>query len=109
MKIHYHQEFDRQIVKVIFLEEAQYRGVYNFATKKGFTLAPGEEIPSEAVLEIPSNVWKDMLKGFAEIANEEGLKLESDLKREGKLEATERHLSDLRTLLKLPKSNPKKN
>jgi hypothetical protein len=41
----------------------------------------------------------ELLKSFAETAAEKGIKLESDLKREGKLEATERHLEDMRKLV----------
>ena len=41
----------------------------------------------------------EFLKEMAERAAERGIKLESDLKREGKLEATEKHLEDMRKIV----------
>ena len=35
-------------------------------------------------MNIHRDVFQEMLKGFAEMANEQGLKLDSDLKREGR-------------------------
>lgn len=41
----------------------------------------------------------EFLKVMAEKAAEQGIKLDSDLKREGKLEAIEKHLDDMRKLV----------
>lgn len=103
MKINYYEEYDRFVTKVVFIEpfESGSRTAYNFVTGIGQTIPFGEMIPKECAMEIPTELFRDMVKQFAEIANDKGLKLDADLKREGQLEATREHLKDLRKLLKL--------
>lgn len=106
MKIYTWEDPIRFITQVAFIsgEGSAIKLAFNFATKEEFVIKDGENLPAGCLMEIPRAVFNEMLKGFAEMANEHGLKLDSDLKREGKLEATERHLEDLRTLVfKLPR------
>lgn len=101
MKIHYWPDQQRLLMHVAFIasEQNAVKTAYNFAKNKAFTIKPGEPLPDGAVWDIPADIFDEMLKGFAEMASEKGIKLESDLKREGKLEATERHLEDMRRLV----------
>jgi hypothetical protein len=86
-------------VALLFGEHHAYRSAYNFVTKLGHTIPPGGELPDECFMDIPSEIWEEMLKGFAELASDKGIKLDSDLKREGLLEATKFHLEDMRSLV----------
>jgi hypothetical protein len=102
MKIYQAEQFDRAVVKVAFVSDENHTNLaYNFVTGTESIISYGASIPPDCIMTIPLSIWNDMLKQFAELANEKGLKLDGDLKREGKLEATERHLQDMRTLLKL--------
>jgi len=86
-------------VRVGFISDGDVKTAFNFATGKAYTLTSGEPLPEGCLMEIPTNIFEEMLKGFAELASEKGIKLESDLKREGRLEATTKHLEDMRTLV----------
>ena len=100
MKIYHWEDPIRLIVKVAFIgDEGNIKTAFNFAKDKAVTLHQGEPIPEDALLDVPTWLFDEMIKGFAELANEKGLKLESDLKREGKLEATEKHLEDMRRIV----------
>ena len=50
---------------------------------------------------LPEQETRDLIRAFSELASERGFEPDSESKAKGKLEATERHLADLRTLLKL--------
>jgi len=50
---------------------------------------------------LPENQTRELLSAFSELAKSNGFEHDSESKAKGKLEATERHLSDLRQLLKL--------
>src|SRR5690349_15204398 len=101
MKIYYWPDPQRMLMHVAFVagEKDEVKTAYNFAEGKAFTIQPGDALPDGAVWDIPTDIFDEMVKGFAEMASEKGIKLESDLKREGKLEATERHLDDMRKLV----------
>lgn len=104
MKIYHSENYDRFTISVAFVSlEGSIRTIWNFAKGIATVVQPGDLLPKECIMEIPNNLFDEMIKAFAEIANEKGMKLESDLKREGKLEATKYHLEDLRKLLKLTK------
>lgn len=60
----------------------------------------------EPSLKLPGRLGDEVLKAMVEAFNARGFKPESGLKVEGRLEATERHLDDLRVLLKLKNKNP---
>ena len=101
MKIYTFEDPDRFVMRVVFIvgDDGVFKTAFNFATDTTYTIKPGEALPKGCYMNIPRNVFAEMLKGFAEMANDQGLKLNSDLKREGKLEATERHLEDMRRLV----------
>ncbi len=103
MKIFTFQDPSRWITKVAFVtgENSAIKTAFNFTNGRSYTIQPGENLPKECLIEIPNNVLEEMIKAFAEMANEKGMKLDADLKREGQLEATKYHLEDLRKLLKL--------
>lgn len=109
MKIYTWDDPIRFIIKVAFIggEGSAVKTAFNFATHTNYTIQPSEPFPEGCVMEIPRDLFGDMLKAFAEMANERGMKLESDLKREGRLEATERHLEDMRSLV-FKNQQPKK-
>jgi hypothetical protein len=58
----------------------------------------GFESP-EPTFKLGGTAGVEFLKAMAEKASERGIKLESDLKREGKLEAVSMHLDDMRRLV----------
>lgn len=53
----------------------------------------------EPTFSLPLDVGHEFLKAMAELAYERGIRLKTDEVREGKLEATERHLADMRQLV----------
>ena len=50
---------------------------------------------------LPEQETRELISAFVDYARKQGLKFDDENKVEGKLEATERHLFDLRQLLKL--------
>lgn len=70
-------------------------GKYNITREEIQDYAADVE-PTFCLGEVAAN---EFLKGMAERASERGIKLESDLKREGKLEAVQIHLSDMRRIV----------
>jgi hypothetical protein len=50
---------------------------------------------------LPTNTVRELVTAFSDYAKSQGIESDSESKAKGKLEATERHLTDLRTLLKL--------
>ncbi len=102
MKIYYQNKFDQYITEVAFVENrGDRRTAFNFVSGTAEDIREGTPIPKEGIMKIPTDLFNEIVKGFAEIANEKGLKLDSDMKREGQLEATKYHLEDMRKLLKL--------
>lgn len=103
----------------VFIQSDQWRGGLSFYITeqnefdhKRYLLRFGkhnitrEELKEVYSTEIPEPTFflgqsaaQEFLKEMAEKAAERGIKLESDLKREGKLEATEKHLEDMRKLV----------
>ena len=59
-----------------------------------------QNIDVKPAMVLPENELRDFLAAFAEAAKERG-DIKEDTYLKGKLEGTENHLSDLRTLLKL--------
>lgn len=60
-----------------------------------------QEFPVFAVL--GENEWRGLIQAVLAYAAKNGIKNNSESRAEGKLEATEKHLEDLRTLLKIKK------
>lgn len=101
MKIYTWEDPQQFITKIAFVagESSAVKTAFNFATKTVHIIKMGENLPPECVMEIPRDLFGEMLKAFAEMASDQGMKLDSDMKREGRLEATERHLEDMRNLV----------
>jgi hypothetical protein len=109
MKIYTYVDPYKFTVKVGFIsgEKGEVKTAFNFGKGKAYTIQPGEALPEGCLMEIPQDVFDEMLKAFAEMASDRGIKLESDLKREGKLEATAKHLEDMRALVFKDTTPPK--
>lgn len=75
--------------------------IYNFLSGEFQKQKEGEEIPKECRMQVTERWQDEILKALLEHINERGIRTENENKIEGKLEATERHLKDLRQLLKL--------
>lgn len=60
-------------------------------------------VQQEPSLHLPGRLGEEVMKAMVNAFSERGIKPESDSKLQGKLEATEKHLEDMRTLLKLRK------
>lgn len=50
---------------------------------------------------LPEMMWREMLNGWAKHLKNENIQLHDESTAKGKLEATEKHLADLRQMLKL--------
>lgn len=103
MKIHHWIPFGEMNMKLVFYEELEGHEflVHNFYTKTYKKIKDGELFPEEFILSIPHYLLHDIVKGLGDLLTENNIKTENEHKVEGRLQATEKHLSDLRQLLKL--------
>lgn len=88
-------------VYIVDIEEhSKKKRIVSFDGAGGLIAKPFDdfELPPPT-MRLSGEYANDFLKGFAEAASERGIKLESDLKREGKLEAVQEHLADMRKLV----------
>lgn len=76
------------------------RYILNFANGLTSLTRIIEGFPTPApTFTLGSDKGHEFLKAIAEIAYKRGIKLKSDEQREGKLEATEKHLADMRRIV----------
>lgn len=78
--------------------------VHNFYTGMVKEIGQFDMVPEDYVLKIPYMLGDQVLKAMAEELAKQGVKVESEHKVHGLLEAQTRHLNDLRKMLKLPDS-----
>jgi hypothetical protein len=87
----------------ILSEEAQYMAYYTFRESGemiGTTFKYGDMAEQvKPAFIVPEREWRDMLAAFSEEAKAVGVENKSETFNKGKLEATERHLNDLRALV----------
>lgn len=87
---------------VKFFAKVEMNGGEGFLTQKGRHIAfhqidpmdPSQ--PFEPLLELPRGIAQDFIKAIVKEANNQGIQTENESALKGKLEATEKHLSDLR-------------
>ena len=84
---------------ILVFDEGNIKRVYNPITQEVKELKYGDKVADEFILKIPTE-YKQILidaliKGFGDI----GISPKGESKLEGKLEATEKHLQDMRTLV----------
>jgi hypothetical protein len=75
--------------------------VYNLYTGTASRLLLGGQIPAEYVLTIPYDMSGEFEHALLEWLKKKGIRHDNDARIEGTLEATRKHLEDLRELLKL--------
>jgi len=71
-------------------------GLYDFNSNEIVTLRIGEQIQQKSLLKLPREVYECIAK---EIKKDESIPNVDRMFAEGKLEATEKHLEDMRTLV----------
>lgn len=76
--------------------------LYNFYTDQVQVLGLGQRIPKDFVLTIPWDMTQEVMNALAQWLAKKGVRNYHDAKIEGTLEATRKHLEDLRFLLKIP-------
>ncbi len=86
--------------KVLFLDEDN-KTIYNFYTNTARVRKEGKVLEESDFMHIPTDMVDDFIKACANFLDQKGIKTKSEHTLEGKLGATERHLADLRQLLKL--------
>ena len=71
---------------------------YDIETKRmvATTIPYDEAVDPTPMLEMPHGMFSDFVKAITEYASERGIKTENENLLRGKLEATEKHLDDLR-------------
>lgn len=108
MKIHINRNPGSLACEVFILsgEGNKYQSYLTFGENKVATTNVFERIPGAFLDVKPAFIMeeqeiRELLKAFIEYAKEEGFKTPDESHTKGKLEATESHLKDMRTLLKL--------
>lgn len=92
-------------MSIAFIEIRGTRAyVHNFYTQAVKEVGTCEMIPDDFIFKIPYMLGDQVLKAMAEELANRGVKVESEHKVHGLLEAQTRHLNDLRKMLKLPDS-----
>ena len=94
------------LVIYFFTSDRDHYTIYNFSSDppQATLIKIGENLPTDlATLRIPWTLREQFFKAMGEFVSNKGIKTDSDMKREGILEATKYHLEDLRHLLKLKK------
>lgn len=61
----------------------------------------GQEIEMKPTMILDERATRELLQSFLELASEKGIEHDGESRAKGKLEATEKHLEDMRKLLKL--------
>lgn len=87
---------------VIWDKRHKENSVLNLYTGESKVIGALEQIPDEFIMRLSNLVAQDFLQALAEALDDRGIKTDKDAKIQGTLEATEYHLEDLRSLLKLP-------
>lgn len=113
MEIGIRDRWDTLDLELLFYEQTPDKSgyyLYDFCSEPGkeknMVLKTGAAFPADFPrLRVPWQLKEPFIKAIGEYANRQGLKLDSDLRREGLLEATKYHLEDLRRLLKLRKGD----
>jgi hypothetical protein len=109
VKIHVWREPFGLGVNVTFFEvDGEYVTTYSVnkdgqlvaLRKKYEAVVSSDEKPT---FQLREDIFRKMLKGFVDLARDEGVKPTNESRVEGLLEGTERHLGDLRKILKLDK------
>ncbi len=110
MKIYIRRQFSTFNNEIYFVNEPSSPGLpiefinikedgTAIATRKVFDPGAAQQNPPTLILD--EYQTRELIQAFVDIAKEEGIEPSSESKAKGKLEATERHLEDLRKLLKL--------
>lgn len=99
-----YSDYNRDLKLWIVDDQSERRRLLNY--KDGNWISTDIEDrsqPQEPSLYLPGRLGEEVMQAMAEAFAKRGIKTENDHKIQGTLEATNRHLEDLRTLLKLRK------
>lgn len=75
--------------------------VNNFYTGESKVIPEGESIPDEFIMKVPHYLVKPLFTALAKTLDERNIKTPNHHTLEGEIVATQKHLQDLRKLLKL--------
>jgi len=102
----WHEDFETQAVQIVLMSEdggERYVGkpvMEGCGIEWAFARAPrGSILPQGAVLALPREIARAIWGALAQWAEGEGLRREPHERVLGKLDATERHLGDMRALV----------
>jgi len=101
-----YSNYNRDLKLWIVDDKSERRKLLNYDYKNEKWISTDIEegvLGLEPSLNLPGRMGEEVMQAIVEAFNERGIKPESGNKTEGKLEATEKHLEDLRMLLKLRK------
>lgn len=106
MKIYVNRKAGTLLSEVVVIADGRTRYDSFFTVEKGEVVATQFErngsvpdIKPFCILQEPD--LRELIKAFVDYAREDGMKMPDESHTKGKLEATENHLKDMRTLLKL--------
>lgn len=102
MKIYIYEEIARFNTCILFYEDIpEGLKVYNFSTGEVLIIKREQEFPKEFAISLPRNILPELAGELVKHLDKQGIRSDTEQKLEGKLEATQEHLKDLRQLLKL--------
>ncbi len=100
LEVNIWQDYGTNSIHLIVIDrEARPTKVLNLYTGESIEVAEGNSVPEQFILKLPRVIGDQVLKAFAEALDEKGIKTENDFKIQGLLEATKKHLNDMRRLV----------
>lgn len=105
LRIEVQRKISTLLVEVVIYEHIRPGRIalYNPFISEVTEIELGEEVPGNYKMKLPDALWRQLLGALKREADKAGIVGEPESVLKGKLGATERHLEDLRHLLKLPK------
>ncbi len=107
MKAYFRRVPGTLMVEIFVTGDPQYQINYYMTVEKGgvamnqFKRDEGAAVNVKPLLTLPEMEAREFIAAMADVARDEGIEVKSETFVKGKLEATESHLKDMRTLLKL--------
>ncbi len=94
------QDLASDSVKIVFIDKnSERRLIMNLYTGQLIEIKAGEQIPDEYIIKLPNFMASVLLQTLAETLDKHNIKTDKDAKIQGTLEATKKHLEDMRRLV----------
>ncbi len=102
LKVKIGQNFETGETHIVFMgAEGMIRSYFNFYTGESIIVKPGELIPTNMIFKVPDYLVTPLFQALAEALDEKNIKTPNHHTLEGEIKATQKHLQDLRQMLKL--------